>query len=203
MKLLYLASSPYARKALVFAHEAGLAERLEVVAAETSPIRPDPAVNAANPLGKVPALLRAGAPVLYDSVVICEYLDSLHHGRRLFPETGEARWRSLRLHALADGLSEAAIAIRREDNRPPALHWPEWREAHLRKMRQTYDALEQEAELLAEAVEIGQVALATALGWIAFRGVGPDIRGSHPRLSTWYAAFSRRPSMLAAPVGDP
>ncbi|MBR0644657.1 glutathione S-transferase family protein [Plastoroseomonas hellenica] len=203
MKLLYLVSSPYARKVLVLAHEAGLADRLEVIPAETSPIRSAPAVNTANPLGKVPVLLRDGAPALYDSVVICEYLDGLHAGRGLFPEAGEARWRSLRLHALADGLCDAAIAVRREDNRPSALHWPEWRLAHLRKLAQTYDLLEGEVAAFGDAVEIGQIALATALGWIEFRRAGPDFREAHPRLADWYQAFSRRPSMLATPVSDP
>ena len=91
MKLLYQTHSPYARKALVFAHEAGLAEQIEVSHHETSPLRRTAEVFAANPLGKVPVLLRPGLPALFDSDVICAYLDTLHPGRKLIPTEGEAR----------------------------------------------------------------------------------------------------------------
>ncbi|MFC0386874.1 glutathione S-transferase family protein [Muricoccus vinaceus] len=202
MRLLYLASSPYARKSLVCAHELGLGQKLKVVSVETSPIRSSPEVNRVNPLGKVPVLLREGGPDLFDSVVICEYFDSLAEGATLFPPAGEERWRSLRRHALADGLCDAAIAIRRERNRPPALRWSDWEQAHLRKLDQAYALLEGEAVLPDEPVEIGQIALATALGWIEFRAVGNDFRRGRPRLASWYDAFRRRPSMLAAPVSD-
>src|SRR5690349_7916865 len=92
MKLLYQTHSPYARKVLVFAHEAGLAARLEVVHQETSPTQRNEAVFAENPLGKVPVLVRPGLPSLFDSDVICAYLDTLHGGRKLIPLAGEARW---------------------------------------------------------------------------------------------------------------
>jgi len=131
---LYLASSPYARKSLVCAHELGLDRALKVVSVETSPIRSSPEVNRATPLGKVPALLRDNGPNLFDSAVICEYFNSFVVGATQFPPTGEERWRSLRMHALADGLCDAAIAIRRERSRPPALRWPDWEQAHLRKL---------------------------------------------------------------------
>ena len=202
MKLLYLSSSPFARKALVLAHEVGLADRLEVIPAETSPVNSSSVVNLSNPLGKVPVLIRDDGPALYDSAVICEYLDSLHHGPKLFPEGGEARWRALRLHALADGLSDAAITIRREDHRPDGLHWSDWKEAHVRKLVQTYDLVERDAEFLSGPLTVGHVALATALEWIEFRSVGPAFRPGRHRLAGWYAEFARRPSMLILPPRD-
>jgi glutathione S-transferase len=159
VRLLYLASSPYARKSLVCAHELGLDRGLEVASVETSP-----EINRVNPLGKVPVLLRDNGPDLFDSAVICEYFDSPVVGAMLFPRADEERWRSLRMHALADGMCDAAIAIRRERNRPPALRWPDWEQAHLRKLDQAYDLLEREALPPSEPVEIGQIALATALG---------------------------------------
>jgi len=200
VRLPYLAFSPYARKSLVCAHELGLDRELEVVSVETSPIRSSPEVNRANPLGKVPALLRDSGPDLFDSAVICEYFNSLVVGATLFPPTGEERWRSLRMHALADGLCDAAIAIRRERSRPPALRWPDWEQAHLRKLHQAYDLLESESLLQDEPVEIGQIALATALSWIEFRAAGDDFRRGRPCLTSWYDSFRRRPSMLAAAV---
>ena len=202
MKLLYLSSSPFARKALVCAHEVGLADRLELVPIETNPVNSSGVVNRSNPLGKVPVLIRDDGPALYDSVVICEYFDGLHRGPKLFPEGGEARWRALRLHALADGLSDAAITVRREDRRPDGLHWDGWKEAHVRKLVQTYDLVERDVELLSGPLTIGHAALATALEWIEFRSVGPAFRPGRPRLAGWYADFARRPSMLAMPPRD-
>src|SRR5690606_38638478 len=106
--------SPYARKALVFAHEAGIADRIGVVHQETSPTVRNETVFAQNPLGKVPVLLREGYDAVFDSDVICAYLDTLHGGRRLIPEEGEARWRALRVQSVAQGLADAGIAVRWE-----------------------------------------------------------------------------------------
>ena len=139
---------------------------------------------------------------LYDSVVICEYFDSLCRDAGLFPATGEARWQALRLHALADGLSDAAITVRRESRRPDGLQWTDWAEAHTRKLEQTYDLIERDAEVLSGSVTIGHVALATALEWIAFRKVGPDFRPARRGLARWYDAFARRPSMSVLPPAD-
>src|SRR2546423_10132203 len=101
MKLLYQTHSPYARKALVFAHEVGLADAIEVIHHETSPTRRNEEVYAENPLGQVPVLIRPGKPSVFDSDVICAYLDTLHDGRRLIPAEGETRWQALRLQAIA------------------------------------------------------------------------------------------------------
>src|SRR5215813_1681367 len=101
MKLRYSPASPYVRKCLALAHEAGLAGRIERVPTVTA----DPASGLAkdNPLGKVPALVLEDGQAIFDSPVICEYLDSLHDGPKLFPPAGAARWTALRHQALADG----------------------------------------------------------------------------------------------------
>ena len=199
MKLLYQTHSPYARKALVFAHEAGLAGRIVVVHHETSPTRANPEVFAQNPLGKVPVLSRPDLPALFDSDVICAYLDTLHEGPPLIPATGEARWRALRLQAAAQGLCDSGIALRWEEvRRPVALRYPPLRDGHVLKLRTTYDWLE--AELDAETpVHVGHIALATALSWLAFRDL-PDFRTGRPRISAWLDAFEARPSMRATPL---
>src|SRR5688500_5370662 len=125
MKLLYQTHSPYARKTLVFAHEAGLADRIDVVHQETSPTLRNANVFAENPLGKVPVLVRPGLPSIFDSDVICAYLDTLHDGRTLIPAEGESRWQALRVQAMAQGLADAGIAIRWEtQRRPEALRYP-------------------------------------------------------------------------------
>src|SRR5579862_9120083 len=109
MKLRFAAASPFVRKVMVVALETGLSERIERVASAVSPVKPNEDIARENPLIKVPSLTLDDGTVLYDSPVICEYLDTLHDGAKLFPPSGAARWTALRQQALADGLMEAAI----------------------------------------------------------------------------------------------
>ena len=199
MKLLYQTHSPYARKALVFAYEAGVAASLEVIHQETSPAGKNPAVFARNPLGKVPVLLRRDGDAIFDSDVICAYLDTLHTGPRLIPQEGEARWRALRLQAAAQGLCDAGIALRWETVRRPAeLRYAPLRDGYTEKLRTTYAWLEQEIDG-DEPVHVGHIAVATALSWIAFRDL-PSFREGHPRLVEWFDAFETRESMRRTPL---
>ena len=198
MQLLYQTHSPFARKALVFAHEAGLAERVEVIHHETSPLRRNETVFAANPLGKVPVLLRPGLPPLFDSDVICTYLDTLHDGRKLVPSEGEPRWRALQMQAMAQGLAQAGIAARWEiDRRPKELRYPALRDGYLEKLAASYDWLEKEFDET-ERTHVGHIALATALSWLEFRDL-PTFR-PRPRLTRWFDQFSQRSSMRATPL---
>ncbi|MFZ6642403.1 glutathione S-transferase family protein [Undibacterium sp. TC4M20W] len=199
MQLLYQTHSPYARKALVFAHEAGLAGQIEVIHHETSPTNRNEAVYAQNPLGKVPVLLRPGLPPLFDSDVICEYLDTLHTGRPLIPREGEAHWHALRVQAVAKGMADSGIAVRWETSRrPEALRYPPLRDGHTQKLLASYDWLEQELDIDGQ-VHIGHIAVATSLSWLEFRGL-PGFRDGRPRLVAWYETFINRPSMLATPL---
>ncbi|HKU16642.1 MAG TPA: glutathione S-transferase [Steroidobacteraceae bacterium] len=199
MKLLYQTHSPYARKALVFAHEAGLARQVEVVHHETSPTRRNEHVFAENPLGKVPVLLRPGLPPVFDSDVICAYLDTQHAGRKLIPPQGEARWHALRLQAIAQGLADSGIAIRWETvRRPPQLRYPPLRDGHTGKLVASYDWLERELDV-DTPVHVGHVALATCLDWLEFREL-PGFRAGRPRLAAWFDEFAKRPSMRATPL---
>jgi len=199
MKLLYQTHSPYARKALVFAHEVGIADRLEVVHHETSPTRRNEAVYAENPLGKVPVLIRPGLTPIFDSDVICAYLDTLHDGRKLIPVEGEARWQALRVQAVAQGMGDAGIAVRWETVRRPAeLRYPPLRDGYTSKLIASYDWLERTLDTGPE-IHVGHVALATMLGWLAFREL-PSFRDGRPRLAAWFDAFDARPSMRATPL---
>jgi glutathione S-transferase len=201
LALLYQTHSPYARKALVFAHEAGIAERIEVVHHETSPTVRNETVFALNPLGKVPVLLREGQGAIFDSDVICAYLDTLHQGRRLIPPEGEARWRALRVQSVAQGLADSGIAVRWETvRRPEHLRYPSLGDGYVAKLTSSYDWLEREVDFDGD-IDIGHIALATALSWLEFRNL-PTFR-SHARLSAWLDRFERRASMLATPLsGD-
>lgn len=199
MKLLYQTHSPFARKALVFAHEAGLADRIEVVHHETSPTLRNEAVFQQNPLGKVPVLLRDGRPPIFDSDIICACLDTLHAGPRLIPEAGEARWHALRVQAVAQGLCEAGIQVRWETvRRPQALRYPPLRDGYIDKLVASYDWLERELDT-GGPLHVGHVAVATALGWLEFREL-PGFRDGRPRLAGWFDAFEARPSMRATPL---
>jgi glutathione S-transferase len=206
MKLLYQTHSPYARKVLVAACELGLQHRLKVVHHDTSPTRRNDEVFALNPLGKVPVLIVDDGPALFDSSVICEYLDGLHIGAKLIPTEHGARYRALRRQALALGMADAGIAARWEaERRPEASRWPPMLQGQLDKIAAACDLLEQEigdAPSAETVPDIGDIALATTLSWIAFRNVY-SFNDGRPRLSVWYARFSQRPSMLATTLaGD-
>jgi glutathione S-transferase len=206
MKLLYQTHSPYARKVLVMAHEVGLADRLQVIHHETSPTVRNEEVFQLNPLGKVPVLLCENGPVLFDSNVICEYLDGLHQRQRVLPSAHGERMLSLRLQALALGLCDAGILVRHEtERRPEPYRYAPMRDGQIEKLVSAYDFLESEEPAIdpchaeAEYVDIGQIALATALSWLAFRHL-PAFEPGRPRLSAWYRRFAQRPSMLATPL---
>ena len=199
MKLMYQTHSPFARKVLVFAYEIGLAEQIEVIHHETSPTARNEEVFEQNPLGKVPVLIRPGLTALFDSDVICAYLDTLQSGRKLIPAGGEARWQALRLQAVAQGLAESGIAIRWESvRRPAALRYPTLHDGYVDKLRASYDWLERNHDVDSQ-LHIGHIALGTALSWIEFRQL-PSFRERHPKLITWFDEFEARPSMRKTPL---
>lgn len=198
MKLFYQTHSPYARKALVFAHEAGLADQVEVLHQETSPTRRNPEVFALNPLGKVPVLITRDGAAIFDSDVICEYFDGLHPGPKLIPDDA-SRWPALTMQALAQGLCDAGIAVRWEtERRPEALRYPPLRDGQIEKLIEGYDWLERRLDP-ERPLHVGHVAVATALSWLEFRSL-PSFRPGRPRLAAWFDRFSERASMRATPL---
>lgn len=195
MKLYYQTHSPYARKVLVMAHELGLAERLEVIHHETSPTTRNETIYQANPLGKVPVLILPKGEALFDSVVICDYLDTSHQGPKLIPLQGPERYQALRLQALAQGLCDVGIKLRWEvERRPVHLRYPAYGDGQKYKLEESYRYLEQQVELDGP-LNVGHIALGTALDWIVFRELSDF--SQHPRLSAWYQRFCNRPSMRA------
>src|SRR5579859_4988037 len=134
MKLYYSATSPFVRKCLVAAQELGLRERIELLAAAPHPVDRDRALIVHNPLGKVPTLITDDGTSLYDSRVICDYLNSLGDGR-LVPAAGGARWKVYRDQALALGMLDAAVLVRYETfARPETLRWKGWIDGQLDKV---------------------------------------------------------------------
>jgi glutathione S-transferase len=195
MKLHHNAASPFGRKVMAVAIETGLAERIEPVDRMMTPVSPDGALCADNPLGKIPCLVTDDGLTLYDSRVICEHLDSLHQGPRMFPASGAARWTALRRQALGDGIMDAGVLTRYETFlRPDALRWDQWILNQKQKFRRGLDALEAEAAHL-DVADIGTIAIACALGYIDFRFAGEDWRAGRPRLAAWLEQFAKRPSI--------
>jgi len=198
MRLLFSPTSPYVRKCLVVAHELGLDGRLQLLPANAHPINRDREIIASNPLGKVPTFFTDDGQVLYDSRVICEYLDTLAGGS-LFPRTGPARWEALTLQSLGDGMLDAALLARYEDAaRPEAILWPEWRAGQLDKIETSVQHLQARPALLAGRVDIGAITVGCALWYADLRFADFGWRERCPAVASWYAAFSQRPSMAAS-----
>jgi glutathione S-transferase len=198
MKLYYASASPFVRKVTVTAIETGLDKKIERVPTTVVPVKPNIDLGRENPLMKVPTLVTDGGEILFDSRVICEYLDSLHDGRKLIPASGGERWRVLRLQALADGLMDAGILYRYEQAlRPAEKHWSDWLDGQAKKATQTLDMLEAESDALVGPINLGQITVTCALGWFEFRKPIGDIRAGRPKLFRWYDEFAKRPSMQA------
>ena len=193
MKLRYSVTSPYVRKVLATAIEAGLNSRIERV--PTDPWSPETDLPASNPLGKVPALELEDGTVLFDSRVICEYLDSLQGGAKLYPESGAARWQALRLAAIGDGICDAAINRLLDGRRPENLQSADWQARQQRTMARACDLLEAEVGSLDGPVTIGQLSVACALGYLDLRFDADQWRQGRPALAAWFETFAQRPSI--------
>lgn len=189
MKLAYSPNSPYVRKCVAVAIRRGIDAQVELWTIPTS----DPALAKVNPLSKVPTFVTDEGQVLYDSPVICEYLDSIGDAPKVIPAAGPARWRALTLAALGDGILDATQPRRRE----VALPQDEGRTTYIvlqqGKVARALDALE--AETLGDLETIGDITVACALGYLDFRYPHEPWRPGHPKLEAWYARVSAMPPM--------
>ena len=195
-------TSPYVRKVLVLLHETDQLDAVEQVASSTAPIAPLAGLAAKNPLMKVPALERSDGCTLYDSRVICRYLDD-RADSQLYPH-GSRLWETLTLESTADGILDAALLMTYEARlRPEESRWDAWVDAQWDKIAAACDALETRwMSHLSGPLDMGQIAIACALGYVDFRHGPRNWRAGHDGLAKWYAGFAARPSMLATePVG--
>jgi glutathione S-transferase len=202
ISLFWAPASPFVRKVMVCAHELGLADRIEILDSAANPIERDTRIQAFNPLAKVPAARTDDGITLYDSRVICEYLDALSASEsstssRLFPPAGPPRWTALRRQAHADGLIDAALLVRYENLlRPEPLRWSLWTSKQGEKITDALDAMLVDMPGL-ESLDIGVITYACALGWLDFRFPDLDWRNGRQALADWHATFDTRPSMAA------
>lgn len=196
MKLIYSTASPYARKVLVVAHEVGLASKIEVETASAHPVDRNAKLRAQNPLAQIPTLILDDGTALYDSRVICEYLDA-KGGGSLFGE-GAARWPILVEQALADGLLGAALLARYEvAARPETLRWDGWLDGQMGKIIDALDSFEAAAGSSSDRADIGTITVGCALGYLDLRFGDLGWRTGRPKLSAWFERFAARPSMVA------
>jgi len=202
MRLHWSPRSPYVRKVMMFAHETGLADRLELVRSVVAMSKPNHDVLRDNPLGRIPTLVTDDGTVLFDSIVICEYLDSLHGGPKLFPPAGPAHWQALRWHALGDGMLDTLIIFRSEREQPPVQQNADWLANFALKIATSLDAIERDVGALeAPPFGIGHIAIACALGYLDFRFADLGWRNGRPRSAAWFERASQRASVeLTAPV---
>jgi glutathione S-transferase len=191
MKLAYSPNSPYVRKCVVLAIQRGIDKQMELWTVGTT----DPALLKVNPLSKVPTLVLDDGTALYDSPVICEYLDSVGDRPKMFPAAGPARWKALRQEALGDGILDATQPRRREI----ALPQDEGRQTYIAlqqgKVKAALAVLEAEADSLGMLTNIGEITIACALGYMDFRYPNEPWRPGHPKLEAWYAKVSAMPAM--------
>ncbi|MGY4533665.1 glutathione S-transferase [Pseudomonas sp. TE3786] len=199
MTLFHNPASPYVRKVLVFLHETGQQDRVELQSVLLSPTNPSDAVNAHNPAGKIPALRLNDGSLLHDSRVIVDYIDHQHVGEPLIPRDGASRWRRLTLASLADALLDAALLIRYETAmRPEEKHWADWLDGQQAKITRALAEFEAAASAeLPSRFDVASIGVACALGYLDFRQPDLGWRQTCPALAAWYAEVSQRPSMLA------
>ncbi|MEM7464763.1 MAG: glutathione S-transferase N-terminal domain-containing protein [Pseudomonadota bacterium] len=197
MELWYSPASPFVRKVLVTCHESGLTDRMKIHEVDTNVIDSDAELRSHNPLGKIPALMLDSGETLFDSRVICAYLDDLNARPKLTPSEPEARFRAMTLEALADGIMDAAVNTRYEMAlRPEEYRWQGWVAGQFQKIDTGLDGLEERyIDDLNGDLSIGAISAGCALGYLNFRFPENDWTEKRPRLSSWYKAFSQRPSM--------
>jgi glutathione S-transferase len=193
MRLFYSPTSPYVRKVQVTAIEKGLEDRLTLVPCNA--YAPAPDLWAANPLGRVPTLVLDDGTALFDSPVICEWLDTAGSGPDLLPPAGPERWDVLRAQALADGVMDDAVAVvmgRRRSGQDPAQEG-----TALAAIGRALDWIEGQPGAWTGALDLGQIAIACALGYLDFRLPELAWGQTRPGLAAWYSGFAQRRSLQA------
>jgi glutathione S-transferase len=194
MKLFFRTTSPYVRKVRATVNEKGLAGRVELQLCDAHGA--DSALIAANPLSRIPTLILDDGSALYDSPVICAWLDEQAPAPRLIPETGPAHWAVLCAEALADGILDDAVMVVMERRRPEPQRSAELQAFRLGSLGRACAQLDQDLKALPADLNLGHIAAGCALGYLDFRLPEIDWRSAHPGLADWYASFANRPSMV-------
>ncbi len=200
MKLHWSPKSPYVRKVMICLHELGLNDRVENVRSVAAMLKPNAQIMQDNPLSKIPTLTTAEGIQLFDSVVICQYLNDLANGP-LFPEHGPEKWQALRWHALGDGLLDALILWRNEREREQPL--VALMDAFELKFNASLKLLTSELnELSQSSFNIGTLTLGCALGYADYRFESLQWQSNYIELAKWYKQLCLRPSFQTTQAID-
>jgi len=195
MKLISAGPSPFVRKVRVLLHETGHTDDVEIVDVAATPVTPNADAVAANPTGKIPALIRDDGPALYDSRVITRFLDA-RAGAGLYPEA--RLWETLTLEATADAIMDAGVLMVYEHRvRPEEKVFDDWVEAQWGKIARSLAAVNTRwMSHLAGPLDMSHIAMGCALGYLDFRHGARNWRKGNDALAAWYDRFSQRGSMI-------
>jgi glutathione S-transferase len=195
MRLYHAGTSPFVRKVMVLLHETGQLGDVELHSIATTPLAPEASLSASNPLRKLPALERSDGVTLYDSRVITRFLDE-RAGGKLY-DTGGRKWETLTLEATGDGIMDSGVSMAYEVRmRPEDKQWDDWLDAQWGKIASACKALNDRwMSHLHGPLDIGQISVACALGYIDFRHGARGWRTGNDALAAWFETFSERPSM--------
>lgn len=197
MQLYSSPTTPFGRKVMVLILESGLQNQVEVLSVGGTPLDPGSMPLDQNPLGKIPALIPdAGGPAIYDSRVICRYLDTV--SRSGFYPSDDSLWPVLTLEATADGMLDAAVLMVYEARlRPEGLRYEPMVDAQWSKISRALDAIEMRwMALLNGKLTMAHLAVGTCLGYLDFRLASRNWRDGRPQLAAWNETFAERPSMV-------
>ncbi len=182
--------SPFGRKVKIAAAMLDLSGEISAVATDT--VDPDDPLRRDNPLGKIPTLVVEDGMVIYDSRVILEYLDMRAGGGRIIPKDNMARIRAQTLHALADGIMDAALLQIYEGRwRDSAKHEQKWLDHQAGKVGRGMGYLEGNPPSFDEPLHVGHIAVACALGYLDLR-FKSEWRKGYPSLVKWLDAFAAK-----------
>lgn len=197
MQLFTSPISPFARKCLITASHVGLVDKIELIKSTVHPVERNQSVMAKNPLGQIPVLVLDSGEAIYDSRVICEYLNDLGQGD-LFGKALD-KWQTLTDQSLADGMTDAAILVRYEQGiRPETYQWEEWVNGQLDKITQGLTEFESRAESLEARFDIGTISLICALDYISLRLADFPWQQNFPKLAKWQVSYSQKHAVLLA-----
>ncbi len=201
MKIYGDVISPFVRMCLVTAHETGLKDKVSLAKTSAKPTEVNRELEKLNPIGKIPVLETDHHHAVYDSRVIMEYLAHVAGHRTFIPDDGVKRFRVLTLLALAQGMGDAAVALRYElAQRPAEKQWPEWVTRTIQRIRAGLDDAEANWMDTLNDVHAASVGMACVLAYVDFRHDALKWRDGHSKLAAWHKSFCERDSMKAWPL---
>jgi glutathione S-transferase len=189
--------SPFVRKVDIGLHELGISDDIERLPMVASPTQPNSELVAINPLGKLPTLILDNGDILNGSAVILEFFDDFQGNNKLIPSKGTERWEALSLQGLSDGMMEAqVIHYYEKERRPIDKQWKDWADGQMGKIDRVLVYLENRTESFADKLNVGNISLACALGFLNLRFAEKQWSKDYPSLANWFVEFSKRQSMV-------